>query len=373
MEVPPPRLFKLLEAEEPEWVEILEESVNIEQARYVHPKTSLTPLHLAIMAKDTENNGARVAAIRSLLQSDLHGTEVQCGELGYTPLMYACIANDLEHLEYDVPVVKLLLDYNRLCFRFRSQAGHSALDIHIMSMSRLKQQQNTRGRSKGKAPICTSVLKALTEYDLGISLPTSLDLLLACNSLDVLENVAQEEALAFAGRLRDRRKQRTSQEALPVLAGSRNPQNFWVWDFVLVILRSEHEHTYRDIKPVPPFNALHTASQISDFPLPFTMLCMRAYPAQVRAHSIGNKFNLPIHSVAAWETSSDSMVARKSMTLTQLASDHPTACTKRNRQGKTPLALAIETGTAWDSGVRKLTAAQKEDSFIKRQIPGVTE
>jgi hypothetical protein len=75
----PPRLSELLEVKEPEWVEILEESVNIEQTRYVHPKTSLTPLHLAIMVKDTENNGAWVAAIWSLLQSDLHGTEVQCG------------------------------------------------------------------------------------------------------------------------------------------------------------------------------------------------------------------------------------------------------------------------------------------------------
>jgi hypothetical protein len=67
------------------------------------------------------------------------------------------------------------------------------------------------------------------------------------------------------------------------------------------------------------------------------------------------------------------MVARKSMTLTQLVYDHPTGAKVRNRQGKTPLSLALETGTAWDSGVRRLTAAQKEESFVERHTPGVIE
>jgi hypothetical protein len=101
MEVPP-RLFELLEAEPQMGGDSQGIRQHFEQDRYVHPKTSLTPLHLAIMAKDTKNNGARVAAIWSLLQLDLHSTKVQCGELGYTPLMYAYIANDLVHLEYDV-------------------------------------------------------------------------------------------------------------------------------------------------------------------------------------------------------------------------------------------------------------------------------
>jgi hypothetical protein len=32
----------------------------------------------------------------------------------------------------------------------QKQAGHSALDMHIMSMSRLKQQNNIRGQKKGE-------------------------------------------------------------------------------------------------------------------------------------------------------------------------------------------------------------------------------
>lgn len=371
-----PRLFELLKADEPQWVDILEEACVVKAARYIHPSTNLTPLHLAVTAKDAKtqnnNNDARVAVIQSLLQSNLQCTEVQCTELGYTPLMYACIVKNLEHLEHDAKVVKLLLGHNEECFRIRSKAGQSALDIHIMSSSSLQQQNNSRRVPNSKRdPSCTTVLKALMEYDLGISLPRSLDLLLACNSLQVLERVAQEEALSFAGRLRDRRKQRKSKETLPVPAASQNVKNCWVWEFFLEILKAEHQHTFRGIRPVPPFNALHTASQVKDFPLPFMILCMRAYPAQLRTPTIGQS-EWPIHSVAGWEAS-DSMAARKCMTITELIHEHPTPCKYRNRHGKTPLSLALETGTAWDNGVRRLTAAQKEDSFVRRQTPGVME
>jgi hypothetical protein len=288
-------------------------------------------------------------------------------------------------LEKEVPVIKLLLEYDPDCFRIRSpKSGHTALDIHIISMSRLLQQEQpqyaatssdtttgTGGTSPPRRPpSCTSVVKALTEHDLGTSVTKScLELLLSCNSLQVMEHVAREEAHSFTGRLRDRRHQRASRRdvLLPSvpLGGSRNFHTFWVWEFVLTLLKSEHQHTYRSIKPVPPFNALHTASCIPDFPLPFLMLCMRAYPTQMRMPDPINS-DLPLHSVAAWEAS-DNMVlmVRKSMTLTQLVYDHPTACRHCNRQGKTALSLALETGTSWDHGVRQLTAAQKDDdSFL---------
>jgi hypothetical protein len=123
----------------------------------------------------------------------------------------------------------------------------------------------------------------------------------------VLEHVAQEEARCFAGRLRDGRKERQSGDKMAVPVGSRNLQHFWVWEFVLIILKSEHQHTYLDIKPVPPFNALNTASQVVNFPLAFIILCMRAYLGQVRTTSIVRS-ELAVHSVAGWEAS-DSMDA----------------------------------------------------------------
>jgi ankyrin repeat protein len=367
----PPRLFELLQAKEPCWLEILAASASIEDAKYVHPETKLTPLHLAVMTKDTKKNEFRVGVIRSLLQSDLTSTEVACSELGYTPLMYACSVQDLDLLEYDIPVVKLLMEYNPQAFSVMgSPTGHTALDLHIMSMSRLLEDKtmNVSCNSENIPKIrkrgnCTCLLNALLEYDLGISMWKSLELLLACNTLQIMDHVAKEDAYTLSQRLLDRRQQR-EHDSSPMHNGSRKFQkSFWVWDFLLAILKSEHQHTYRDVKPVPPFNALHTACQIADFPLPFLILCMRAYPAQVRTPSV-IKDELPIHSVAGWEVRCKSKVARKLMTLTQLLSAHPTSAHIRNEEGKTPLSLAIETGTAWDSGIRLLLTAQKEKSLI---------
>ena len=240
------------------------------------------------MAK--EDTRTRLGATQSLLQSDLASASVHCRKHGYTPLMYACIATDLTQLEKEVPVIKVSMEYVPACFRVRTQkSGHAAVGIHIISMSRLKNQPqdvaaapSDTTSSTPRPPRCTLVVKALTEHDLGTSFTKSCcDLLLACNSFQVMEHVAQEEAHSFAGRLRDRRHQRASRDGLPVSLGFRNFHTFWGWEFVVALLKSEHQHTYQSIKPVPPFNALHMASCITDFPLPFLMLCMRAYPTQI--------------------------------------------------------------------------------------------
>lgn len=381
----PPRLFELLEAEKPKWVEILEASCDVDAASYIHPVSSLTSLHLAVKAKDPAHNNARLGVIRSLLLSSVKPTEIKCEKHGYTPLAYACIATTMEDLEHDAAIIKVLLENNPRAFRICSSEGHSPLDIHIMSMSRLQRQTRIGGHlpqgGTMKPQTCTSVLKAIVENDMGISISRSLDLLLACNSLEVMEHVTQEEARSSLVRLRDRRRQRAASEGkelcepvpgLPVPTGSRNCQGFWVWEFVLTILRAEHEHTFGSIKPLPPFNALHTACQIPGFPPAFTILCMRAYPSQLRTPCIGDS-GLPIHSVASWEVDTTGCHARKGMTLVEMAHEHPTSCRYRNRQGKTPLSLALESGTTWQSGVRRLTLAQKQDSFVKRLTPGVME
>jgi hypothetical protein len=381
----PPRLFELLEAEKPQWVEIMEASCDVDCASYIHPVSCLTPLHLAVMARDPTHNKARLGVIRSLLLSSIKPTEIKCQKHGYTPLAYACITSTMEDLEDDAAIIKVLLENNHKAFRISSNEGHNPLDVHILSMSRLLRKARSGGKTPRGAPMksqtCTYVLKSIVEYEMGIALTRSLDLLLACNSLEVMEHVTQEEARSSLVRLRDRRRQRAasdakesceSERALPLPTGSRNCQGFWVWEFVLTILRAEHEHTFGSIRPVPPFNALHTACQIPGFPTAFTILCMRAYPSQLRTPCIGDS-GLPIHSVASWEVTSNGYQARKGMTIVEMAHEHPTSCRYRNRMGKTPLSLALESGTAWQSGVRRLTLAQKQDSFVKRLTPAMME
>jgi len=192
-----------------------------------------------------------------------------------------------------------------------------------------------------------------------------------------MEHIQQQQARSSLVRLRDRRRQRAISaerpdediQGLPVPAGRRNCEGLFWWQFVLTILRSEHEHTFREFRPMPPFNPLHTASQISGFPPAFTLICMWAYPSQLRTPCIGDS-GLPIHSVAHWDVSNNGNQARKGITLVEMAHDHPSSCRYRDRKGKTPLSLALESGTSWQSGVRRLTLAQKENSFVKRLSPG---
>lgn len=376
----PPKLFELLQEDEPKWIEVLEASTSIEDAQYVDEETQLTPLHLAVQATNnltSSTKESRIGAVRSLLESNLTSTEVKCASKGWTPLMYACVTVDLDSLEDNVPVIKLLMDYNPRAFHILTTQGRNPLEMHIMSISKLKQEKSTIGsmfvKHKGKGSkaadeaLCTSILKVLTHYDIGGALAQSLEILLACNSLDIMEYVAEEEAQAFVIGLRERRKQHQNPEevlTVPSVA-SKNLQQFWVWEFVITILRSEHHHTFGDVRPVPPFNALHTASQIPDFPLPFLMMCMRAYPSQVRTPSVV-RADLPVHSVAGWDAHEHPKMARKSMALTQLLSEHPTSSNTCNEQGKTPVAIAIESGSSWKTGVRRLAMSQKQSSVVRR-------
>ena len=107
---------------------------------------------------------------------------------------------------------------------------------------------------------------------------------------------------------------------------------------------------------------MHAVAQVKDCPLPFLMLAMRAYPNQVRAPDAFTG-NLPLHTVAGWETSDPSSISRKSMALSALVSEYPQATKVKNKSGKTPMSLALETGTSWDNGVRRLTTFQREGSF----------
>lgn len=95
---------------------------------------------------------------------------------------------------------------------------------------------------------------------------------------------------------------------------------------------------------------MHAAAQLKDCPIPFILLAMRAYPEQVRQVD-ERTGNLPLHFVAAWDVSDPTTVSRKSMALNALVSEYPEGGKVRNRRGKTPMSLALESGTSWDSGI----------------------
>eukprot|EP00934_Nitzschia_sp_Nitz4_P000632 Nitzschia sp. Nitz4//scaffold44_size153857//75247//76371//NITZ4_002725-RA/size153857-processed-gene-0.125-mRNA-1//1//CDS//3329552169//632//frame0 len=369
-----PRLYDLLEQSldshtEPSWQDLLPLTSSSEEAQFIHPETGLTPLHLAVMSRDSSS--VCLDVIESLLETDLSATEEVCTRHGFTPLMYACQTKDLACLESDARIVSLLMEYNVDAFSWSSLEGHSTLDIHILAMSALESIQTpstTTTSSSANVP-CTSVLRVLLgDRNVGVLLPRTLDFLLSCNSLEVLERVALVESRAFMAQLAERRQARGPSGTNPNAtnpAKTRNamkqhPPSFWVWEFVVEFLRCEHEHTFAGVEPMPPFDALHTACQMDDFPPAFLMLCKHAYPEQVSRSSLVHGGHA-VHAVASWDVvGCRSKACRKSIALTELLTDHPASARARNDQGKTPLTLAIESGTSWNGGVSRLTQAQKD-------------
>ena len=401
-----------------DWVTILECAIRGDQAQYVHPETKLTPLHLAVML-DRDSNSAssrdatQIEVIKTLLTINPNAASAQCDCRGFTPLMYACIAQNQNSISTAATIVKLLLEYNPACIDKVSKEGQSALDIHIITMSRLQQQlqweQNSTHKSTDKranttsfSNRCTAVLKALTEFkgaEQYYSIPKALDLLYSCNALSVGELITQEETRQIMSVTNLKIGQDHSAQGAKTLwneicevfcapgtkMSQTNHGRGWLWEFVLTMLRSYHACTYRSKSLdsfIPPFNAVHTASRINDFPLAFYMLLLKAYPNQVTTRLGNQKVDkiskkeirdgashdknsgdggLPLHVVAGWETS-DAMVARKSMTLSQLLYEYPAGASIKNHQHQTPLSIALETGTSWQHGVRRLTSAQEVPS-----------
>ena len=397
-----------------DWVTILEYVIQGDQAQFVHPVTKLTPLHLAVTLNNHSNDNSsrdatKIEVVKTLLEVFPKAASIQCVCRGFTPLMYSCIVQSENDIITTAAIVKLLLEHNPSCFHMISNEGQSALDIHIITMSRLQQRMNmeqqrifstdkSATRAKQFSNRFCAVIKALTEFqgaELCHLIPATLDLLYSCNALAIGELVSEEEEFeVMSMKPSKHRKGRSSNEAPRLfnenrvdactLGRSTNlAHNYrgWLWECVLTVLRSYHAYSSQNklvaSVALPPFDAVHTASQIPDFPLVFTLLLLKAYPKQVSTRlrhqnariqennhnaARGDKtggIGLPLHSVASWETTDD-MVARKSMTLTQLLTEYPAGALVKNHNHQTPLSIALETGTSWYHGVRSLTSAQEK-------------
>ena len=360
-----PELYKLTLSES--WVKVVQRATKEpNEAQFICPDTKRTCLHVAVRARKTLNPSSRIAAIRALLEAYPDAATLQDSEFEQTPLAYACLVDDMKSLDDDSEAVRLMLELNPKSMQVFSKQGYSPLELHIMAISRLKRRGDALGirrSKKGSARDATFILKTLLkEKHSTTAIAKALDTLFECNSLAVLEQVALEESLASTLRLRARRRARSSGEiSVETLDGTTNFANFWVWQWALTLLEADYSRRCENISPSPPFLAMHAAAQVKDCPLPFLSLAMRAYPSQVRQVD-ERTGNLPLHFVAAWDVSDPSTISRKSMALNSLLSEYPQAGSVRNRRGKTPMSLSLESGTSWDNGVRRLTSFRKEGS-----------
>jgi hypothetical protein len=330
-----PKLFELLQAEEPKWEEIsqrLEE--NPKEALNVDPSTNnLTALHHAVMNRKHPYSSEYFSALKTLLQLNRGATTVQCNINDYTPLAYACSV-DLrdDYLEDNAKVVEMLLEGdNNEALDMTSNEGLTPLSLHIRSISRQKFLQD---QSKVAS---TTVLKLLAENSSRETLEEALETLYACNTSTVMQRFVQEESRARHNIQLFGRQTRASPGAT----------EFWVWEWALLILRCVHDRIYGTDQAL--FQALHVASQITDCPTPFVVLAMRSFPGEARTPD-RMKQNTPLHSVASWQLPEESPLCRKSMTVRTLASEYPAALETKNKRKKTPQDLEEASGSFVGTG-----------------------
>ncbi len=379
-DLPPPapnavELYKF--AADHNWNKVLQRvAEKPEECTYVDQNSRYTPLHVVALGRGSPNPSGRLSAVRAILVANPDYAKIQDDSNGLTPLHLACMTQDdgPERIEEDVAVVRLILELSPKALNVMSRDGYSPLDVHIIYMSKQKRQGDMssfrRPRKGARVGTSTSILSTLLEEDFVGGLARPMDLLFECNSLAVLEQIALEEAQASSSKLRGRRQARSNGTSLSAVSPSpsTNFANFWVWEWALIMLKFDYRRRAgnNNRSPLPPFSALHAAAHIKDCPIPFLMLAIRAFPNQVRTPDDSNG-NLPLHTIAGWETTDPSSISRKSMALSVLVTEYSEATKIRNRSGKTPLSLALETGTSWGNGVRRLTTFSREPSFAVRR------
>lgn len=359
-------------AAEREWSKVVQRiAEKPEECKYVEPASKLTPLHLIVLGRDSKSSSGRLSAVRSILSTFPEAATMQNEKDGLTPLHFACMVESdaPEKLEEDYGVIQLMLDKSPNAVDILSNEGHSPLESFIITMSRLKKEIKTEGEkdSVGRDKegnnfgSSTKILKALLEKARSDSTARWLDVLFECASSALLEQIALEEAEASSSKLCARRQARSkgidTTTALP--APSTKFLTSWVWEWLVIILKAGDMKTGADSnQSEKPFMVVHSACQVKDCSIGLLMLIVRAYPNQVRIED-ETTGDFPLHMVAGWETLDPTSISRKSMALSVLISEYPDATKIRNKSGKTPLSLALETGTSWDSGVRRLTTLSR--------------
>jgi hypothetical protein len=352
-----PELFKLVQIEKVNWNKVQQRaSTQPQEAHFVHPDSKFTGLHHAVLAQDSnKSNNGRLHAIRALLLANPLAATSKCAQYGYTPLAYTCMIHEDDH-----EVVKLLLEFAQDSINILSNDGKSPMELHMKKMSQRMAADHT---STSNTATLTALISQTNNNNYNVS--KALETLFSYNTLRILEKLALEEAIASLARLQARRQARLAGNKKDVkttpapITDDSSPSkggfdNFWVWQWVLVFLEHEHVNRFIKEKSVPQFYPLLVASSIKDCPLPILIMAVRANPSQIsQADSVTG--NLPLHNVAFWDAQEPDKISRKSMALTVLGREYPLATKIKNKQGKTPLSLALETGTSWDNGVRCLT------------------
>jgi hypothetical protein len=348
-----------------QWDYVLDEcSRNHRDASYVCPKDGTTALHLAVMSRcnpllrNGDLKGYKPAprlVVEALLVACPEAAITRCMAKKYTPLTYACLVTDDTFDMSDAAdmVVTILRHAPQSAYVFTDD-GFSALDIHIMSYSRLhghKEEVYSGGRTS------TVVLRTLLEekpvladartYRNKIRGP--LELLYRCNMDEFKE--------AVEGGAQQRSKPKHLTSVVSTL------DDWWAWKWAQLLMKYASLIS-EEVKTKLPFRAVQAAARLVGCPIPILSLAIAMFPQQLEIRDPrGELYNLPLHEVASWRCDAEIIsgdpfvIRRKARAIRLLLDEYPAAARTTNNMGETPLQLAIEAGTPWHGGLEVLVMA----------------
>jgi len=387
-DVPPPapaqKLTRLYEhARNCEWEDVLREcQENPRDAKCVCEKDGTTALHLAVMSRSNpmtnEGGGhsnykpAPRLVIEALLVACPEAAIIRCAIKKYTPLTYACLVVDKA---YDMDnasdlIVTILRHAPHSSYVFTDD-GFSALDVHILSYSRLHRQKEevySGGRTS------TVVLLTLLQekpfladartYRNKIRGPV--ELLYRCNMdefKEATENGASRDATMTGG------------GRMGSMASTLS--DWWAWKWTLLLLKYAASN---EGETGTAFSAVQAAARLVGCPIPILSLAIGMFPKQVEARDPRNDlYNMPLHEVASWRCDSEIIsgdpfvIRRKAKAIELLLEEYPEAVRTTNNMGETPLQLAIESCTPWDGGLELLVKACPKALKFPRKLRPVSD
>ena len=316
-------------------------------AKCVDPTDGTTALHLAVISRTNPT-------FRNLFQQDTPPAPLElieelaaaCPEAGiirchlklYTPLCYACSVYEREYSMQNAKIItRILLEHAPQSAYVFTDDGMSALDIHILTASRLFTTEPTTDT--------TIVLKTL---------------------LDGHPRLAKTRCFKDKVRGPIEILYRSNREKFKNIASkNESPDSWWAWKLVHSLLRNCSE-TSR-------VNILHAAAGLNGCPVAILKIAAQNCLEQL-SQAVDDSENTPLHDVCMWideqneEETTEFINQRKREAIQCLLRLNSKASRTKNVFGETPLQLAVESQTPYERGIQALVRANPGALCVPRSL-----
>lgn len=316
-------------------------------AKCVDPADGTTALHLAVISRtnptfrniyNQDTPPAPLELIEALAAACPEAGIIRCHLKTYTPLCYACSVYEREYSMQNAKIItRILLEHAPQGAYVFTDDGLSALDIHILTSSRLFKKEPTTDS--------TIVLKTL---------------------LDGHPRLAKTRCFKDKVRGPIEILYRSNREKFKKIASQKeSPDSWWAWKWVNILLRN--------CSGASRVNILHAAAGLNGCPVAILKIAAQNHLEQL-SQAIDDSGNMPLHEVCMWideqneEQMTEFINQRKREAIQCLLRLNTRASRIKNVFGETPLQLAIESQTPYQQGIQALLRSYPGALCVPRSL-----